>query len=90
MEISSEDRVRRIQVIKQRIATYMQKRSELLALLQMLRTQYNEIVAKIAALGIQDVNELPVVVKAKEAALDAEILKIETALDTAEGLISGL
>jgi len=90
MESSAEDRVRRIQAIKQRIVAYMQKRSELLALLQMLRSQYNEIVARVKALGVQEVNELPAVLKASEDELDALIAEREATLDNAEALTSGL
>jgi uncharacterized coiled-coil DUF342 family protein len=90
MESSAEDRVRRIQAIKQRIVAYMQKRSELLALLQMLRSQYNEIVARVKSLGVQEVNELPAVLKASEDELDALIAEREATLDNAEALTSGL
>lgn len=87
METSSEERIR---IVKQRIAAHEKKRSELVALLQMLRTQYNGLVAQAAEAGVKDVNELPATLKTMTQELDLLLTEIETALDKAESIVNGL
>jgi len=87
MELSSEERIR---AIKQRIAAYEKKRSELSAMLQMQRAQYNKLVAQAAEAGVQNVNDLPATIKRDSSELNATLTEIEATLNNAEGIVNGL